>query len=66
MHLVAVQDELVAYVSAGPGTRLLDIEADVSCALPRHMVPTTWVAMHALPHMPNGKLNRHGLPEPDW
>ena len=63
---VIMQDELVSYVSCGPGTSLHDIEDDVSCTLPQHMVPTTWIKLPALPHMPNGKLDRHALPEPGW
>ncbi len=32
--------------------------------LPGHMVPTLWVAMAALPRLPNGKLDRGALPDP--
>ena len=56
----------MAYVSVGADVGMQGIRASVSLTLPRYMVPTTWVKLPALPHMPNGKLDRHALPEPGW
>src|SRR5262249_26219308 len=33
--------------------------------LPDHMIPSTFVALDALPLSPNGKVNRQVLPEPE-
>ncbi|MEO1637168.1 MAG: amino acid adenylation domain-containing protein, partial [Cyanobacteria bacterium J06631_9] len=32
--------------------------------LPAYLVPTLWVTLAALPHLPNGKINRKALPQP--
>ncbi|WP_404384160.1 amino acid adenylation domain-containing protein [Caenispirillum salinarum] len=54
---------LVAYVAGGP--ERADMIAALSRRLPDHMVPRVIVALGALPLMPNGKLDRRALPEPD-
>ncbi|MBF0622398.1 MAG: amino acid adenylation domain-containing protein [Magnetococcales bacterium] len=33
--------------------------------LPEHMVPSLYVALDEIPMLPNGKVNRNALPEPD-
>lgn len=42
-----------------------DLSAQLSQSLPAHMVPTGFVVMDALPRLPNGKLDRKALPQPD-
>ena len=32
--------------------------------LPRHMIPTTWTLLPAIPRTPGGKVDRRALPEP--
>ncbi|MFD1047424.1 phosphopantetheine-binding protein, partial [Kibdelosporangium lantanae] len=58
--VVAHKDRgLVAYVEGATDIRdyLLD-------RLPKHMVPSAFVAMDALPLTPHGKVDRRALPEP--
>lgn len=57
--------QLVGYVVAGavPGVRVL--RAHLAERLPGHMVPSTFVAVPALPVGPSGKLDRAALPAPD-
>jgi len=30
------------------------------------MIPKTWILLESLPLLPNGKIDRNSLPEPDW
>jgi amino acid adenylation domain-containing protein/non-ribosomal peptide synthase protein (TIGR01720 family) len=56
---------LVAYVA---GTEDFDKGSVISYLkerLPDYMVPTVWVKLESFPLLPNGKINRKGLPEPD-
>ncbi|VTU14934.1 Tyrocidine synthase III [Variovorax sp. SRS16] len=56
---------LVAYVVARGGA--LDTPAlrdHLRLSLPDYMLPQYFVALEALPLLPNGKINRHALPAP--
>ncbi|MFI7703441.1 amino acid adenylation domain-containing protein [Nonomuraea sp. NPDC049480] len=57
------QAHLVGYVA--PETAdVAAAERHVRSRLPGHMVPRRWVALPALPTLPNGKVDRAALPEP--
>ena len=56
---------LVAYVVASDGA--IDTPAlrdHLRLSLPDYMLPQSYVALEALPLLPNGKINRHALPAP--
>ena len=63
----AQTQQLVAYhtprAPQSPSTRAL--RAYLTERLPAYMVPTLFVALESLPRLPNGKLDRLSLPEPD-
>nr|WP_081348047.1 non-ribosomal peptide synthetase [Photorhabdus luminescens] len=57
---------LVAYVVAEEDDELVNsLRARLSAVLPDYMVPTAFVRLDAFPLLPNGKLDRRGLPAPD-
>src|SRR5215210_3191969 len=58
---------LVAYVvgQGGRAPRGEVLRAWLQARLPRHMVPSAFVALAALPLSPNGKLDRRALPAPE-
>ena len=59
---------LVAYLvpasqaEAGPTS----LRSFLGQQLPDYMVPSAFVALDAMPMTPNGKINRRGLPEPEF
>ena len=54
---------IVAWVvgSLEPGALLSDLEG----VLPRHMLPSAIMRLDAIPLLPNGKVDRRALPDPD-
>ncbi|MFI7237653.1 amino acid adenylation domain-containing protein [Streptomyces cyaneofuscatus] len=57
---------LVAYaVTADPGARPTALRDALAETLPHYMVPGTVVVLDGLPLLPNGKVDRRALPEPD-
>jgi amino acid adenylation domain-containing protein len=62
------QKYLVAYFTSAvgkgaPGPEVL--RAYLEATLPDYMIPAAFVALERMPLLPNGKLDRHALPEPD-
>jgi amino acid adenylation domain-containing protein len=63
---------LVAYVvpQEGQGQEEGDLiealHAHLRVRLPNYMVPSAFVVLEAFPLTPNGKVDRRGLPAPDW
>ncbi|WP_433225118.1 phosphopantetheine-binding protein [Microtetraspora malaysiensis] len=56
-------ERLVAYVTGTAGHE--ELRAHVARTLPRHLVPTAWVTLDALPLTARGKIDRTALPEPE-
>lgn len=62
--------QLIAYVAPPPGLGPADprqaatLRRQLSERLPRHLVPAIVVMLDALPHTPNGKIDRAALPLP--
>ena len=70
----AGEPQLVAYVVLNFELLILNsklktqnskLKTYLSAHLPPHMVPSQFVALDALPLLPNGKVNRKALPKPD-
>jgi Phosphopantetheine attachment site/AMP-binding enzyme C-terminal domain len=64
----ADEKQLVAYVVAegqSPPTAAV-LRAYAKTVLPAYMVPTLFVPLPAFPRTPNGKVDRHALPTPDF
>lgn len=55
---------LIGYV-AGAGLDGVALREQLRQRLPDHMLPAAVVVLDALPHTPNGKLDRDALPEPE-
>ncbi|MGW8554510.1 amino acid adenylation domain-containing protein [Streptomyces tubercidicus] len=59
------EKRLVAY-AVGAEERVAALRERLAQALPDYMVPSAFMALDALPLMPNGKVNRKALPEPEF
>jgi amino acid adenylation domain-containing protein/non-ribosomal peptide synthase protein (TIGR01720 family) len=57
---------LAGYVLAPAGSLPEGLREYVAATLPDVMVPSAFVALEAFPLMPNGKLDRAALPEPQF
>ncbi|AEF38600.1 non-ribosomal peptide synthetase [Hoyosella subflava] len=44
----------------------LDVRSDLHTRLPDYMVPAAVILIDSIPTMPNGKINRKALPNPDF
>lgn len=56
---------LVGYLSPrGATVEIDDVRDHLRAGLPEFMVPGTLVVLDALPRTPNGKIDRHALPDP--
>lgn len=60
------EKRLVAYIAppANQSARISDLRNFLKESLPRHMLPSLFVTMTALPRTPNGKVDRRSLPAP--
>ena len=56
---------LVAYLVAPAAPAAGELRRFLSAKLPSYMVPSAFVPLDALPHTPNGKIDRKALPRPD-
>ncbi|WP_329570737.1 non-ribosomal peptide synthetase [Kitasatospora sp. NBC_01266] len=66
LHEAAVGDRrLVAYVVSSTQSAA-GLREQLGRTLPDYMVPSAFVVLDALPLMPNGKVDRRALPEPDF
>nr|WP_157527087.1 non-ribosomal peptide synthetase [Kibdelosporangium sp. MJ126-NF4]CEL12933.1 Siderophore biosynthesis non-ribosomal peptide synthetase modules [Kibdelosporangium sp. MJ126-NF4] len=59
--VVARRGQLVGYVTGSP----VDPRTALSRLLPDALVPSTIVTMDKFPLLPNGKIDRRGLPDPE-
>ncbi len=61
---IGPDERLVAYVVEREPTALDQLGHYLKQRLPEHMVPSAYVALDALPSLPNGKVDRAALPAP--
>ena len=59
---------LAAYVVLNPDQSLTleELRRFLMAHLPDYMIPGGLMLLEALPHTPNGKIDRRALPAPDW
>ena len=68
VRAVGGENRLAAYVAgrAGATVDAAELRAWAGVKLPDYMVPAAVVELSAMPLLPNGKLDRKALPEPEW
>lgn len=58
---------LVGYVEPlGDAPDPSELRGFVGERVPNYMIPSAFAALAELPYLPNGKLNRDALPDPEW
>jgi amino acid adenylation domain-containing protein len=58
--------QLVAYVvMSAEAFSVRDLRNYIKDRLPEYMIPSAFVRLDSLPHLPNGKVDRLSLPDPD-
>ena len=62
------EPDLVAYVVSISEAELqpAQLQDHLSTCLPEQMIPHMYVMLESLPLLPNGKVDRQALPQPDW
>ncbi|MFD6922511.1 amino acid adenylation domain-containing protein [Streptomyces sp. NPDC059944] len=65
-HGTGTATRLIGYVVPARETTAQDIRRYAAEQLPDYMVPSAVVLLERLPLMPNGKLDRAALPEPEY
>lgn len=62
-HVAAASDDgrLVAYLVLANEAALRGLRAAMDTALPRYMLPSSYVLLESLPRLPNGKIDRRAL-----
>ena len=64
---IGTEQKLIAYLVPQTAQSLPDAEDISHCladVLPEYMIPSFFVELEALPHTPNGKIDRRALPNP--
>ncbi|MHA4842637.1 amino acid adenylation domain-containing protein [Flavitalea antarctica] len=56
---------LVGYVTGGGDFDKDEMLSDLKEKLPEYMIPAIWVVMESFPMLPNGKIDRKSLPDPE-
>jgi amino acid adenylation domain-containing protein/non-ribosomal peptide synthase protein (TIGR01720 family) len=57
--------ELVAYLVSNQAIQVQELRSSLGKSLPAYMIPGHFVQLDELPLMPNGKVDRKRLPEPE-
>ena len=57
---------LVAYLLAPQNIAIHELRNHLVAVLPEYMIPSAFVCLNEFPLTPNGKLDRHALPAPDF
>lgn len=65
------EKQLVAYIILNDPSKKNEfdgkqIQKQILGPLPDYMVPKIWIIIDNLPLLPNGKIDRKSLPNPDW